>query len=923
MSNYLISPLVSHQLPEYVRSEYPVFVTFLEKYYEWMESSGNAIKASQQISEAQDVDLASDYYLNLIRKEFLPYFPESITLDKRKFLKLINQFYSAKGTPNSVKFLFRALYNEEIQIYYPKDDILRASDGKWVLPLALRIDTSDNNIFNIGKTLITGQTSKATALVEKVIRSVDRQLGINYIEVYISNITKSFATGETVSATYNDGTTDITVTGRLIGALSEIKIDSNNRGLFYNAYDANTGYQGDPVTIVGGLNPTANNPIGAIAYVGETTQGGIPDVIVSGGGFGFRDPAVFANTSIIDFSGGFAGASFGTEARAKISLLDENTVRKINVSNTMISTLLSVPISNVENNAISSITTFQSFNVYPIAFVTVEGQGGGYRNRPDVDIYSYYMEDNADDLVLSSATLVKGRNYITSSTVDFTTFLDAGDEVRFYILNRYEEIFKVASVTNTTLTLNKAFENDISGVSVYKINRADLKELGSLGRISILDGGEGYANGDTLTFVGGSGYGANAYVTVNSTGTIVSVTVNNHSSNAYAVGGEGYSMSSLPTITINTAAGSNGSLQVLEVLGDGETLNLAPSKVGAISKLRIISYGYDYTDAPTISLRNADMTVSNVTAGQLFVSNTTLYQGTSNTNSTFTAKVDKFYSSNNFMRIFDYKGTLNPALPIKTDDDTVSANVVSVSYYGDGRALATASFENGLIRLPGLYVNTDGQISSDKRLQDSEKYHGFSYVINTTQDYQKFKTSLRDIVHPIGTKTFVNRIDNNEETVIENLTSNTLIQLDLVDTFNISNLSNNMVCTNTSANVASTVNIGDFIIVSSVVKPLQGNVNITSGSNTITGISTNFINDIQDGDIIQLSSGNTETVLSVSNATSLITQNTINVTSTGTLINLLFTDSKMVNYVNANTILVDTKFTTNSNYVAVSVQKVK
>ena len=68
-----------------------------------------------------------------------------------KLLKLINEFYRAKGTPNSLKFLFRALYNEEIDIYYPKEDILKASDGKWILPLALRLDTNDSNIFNIEK----------------------------------------------------------------------------------------------------------------------------------------------------------------------------------------------------------------------------------------------------------------------------------------------------------------------------------------------------------------------------------------------------------------------------------------------------------------------------------------------------------------------------------------------------------------------------------------------------------------------------------------------------------------------------------------------------------------------------------------------------------------------------------------------------
>ena len=157
--------------------------------------------------------------------------------------------------------------------------------------------------------------------------------------------------------------------------------------------------------------------------------------------------------------------------------------------------------------------------------------------------------------------------------------------------------------------------------------------------------------------------------------------------------------SSLPTITVDTTSGANAELRILEIVGDGESLNLTTSRIGSISKLRVVSYGYDYTSAPIISLRNADMVVANVTEGQLFDSNTKVYQGTSNTNTTFTAYVDRYISANGSLRIFDYKGTLNTQSQLISDDNTVTSNVVSISYYGDGRAKATASFENGLIRI--------------------------------------------------------------------------------------------------------------------------------------------------------------------------------------------------------------------------------
>lgn len=929
MSNLLISPLVPQQLPEFVRSEHPIFVTFMEKYYEWLEVSGNAIAETGNLKDANDLDLASDYYIDKIKTEFLPYFPEDIQLDKRKFLKLVNQFYRAKGTPDSVKFLFRALYNENIDIYYPKDDILIASDGKWVLPLALRIDTDDNNIFNIEKTLLTGQTSKATAVVEKVIRSVDRQLGISYIEVYISNVDRLFTTGETVTATYNNGVTDITVSGRLIGALSEIKIDANNRGLFYTAYDSSTGYPGDPVTIVGGLNPDSNTPIGAIAYVGETTKGSITDIIVADAGFGFRDPSINLNSSIIDFKGGFDGATLGQEAKAQITLVDDNSPRTYNVSHTTIEDYLALsldefaPTGNIQNCSVQNTSTYQAFTVYPLSFVTITGAGGGYRGKPEVDIYSYYLEDKDDVLVASSLNAIKDTNSLSSATVDFSTYVEVGDMVRLFIANKYEEIKTVTNVSSTTVTFDSYFNNDITGLSLYHVLRTDLRQLGSLGRIKIEDGGDGYAVNEYLTFTGGLGYGANAKITeVHSSNNGIK-SVEFQQTADYIIGGEGYTSSSLPTVTVNTVSGANAVLTVTEIAGDGEKLDMTTTRIGAVSKLRIVSYGYDYVSAPTVSLRNADLMLSNVTSGQLFTSNTRVYQGTSNTTATFSAKVDKYVPATGLLRVFDYEGTLDLTKTIKSDDDIVSGTILTRSIYGDGRAKATAKFENGLIRLPGIYLNTDGQVSSDKVIQDGTKYHNYSYVINTKQDYNTFRNSLTNLIHPAGTVAFVTRIDNNQIKVNGSATPDVAYIRDTGYTFNIANGSNNMVATEVSPSVSSVVNVGDVIILSTVSRQISGTANVSDSSNVVFGLGTNFINDVQEGDVIYLSSGNTETVKSVTDANTIITQNTIYTNANDVTISLVFDDTKIATFVNANTILVDTAFTTNSNFVTTSVQKVE
>jgi hypothetical protein len=157
--------------------------------------------------------------------------------------------------------------------------------------------------------------------------------------------------------------------------------------------------------------------------------------------------------------------------------------------------------------------------------------------------------------------------------------------------------------------------------------------------------------------------------------------------------------------------------------------------------------------------------------------------------------------------------------------------------------------------------------------------------------------------------------------VSSNLVNQIIKTSTLINTFNVTSGANNIVSTNVSANLSATINVGDIVTVQSLVKSLSGTGNTTSGSNTIIGVSTNFLNQLQDGDIVQLSTGNTETV-TVTGNTSLYTQNTIGVTATGVLINLVFDDTKTVTFVNANTILVDTNFSTNASYANVSIQKV-
>jgi hypothetical protein len=121
------SSLVSQQVPEFIRSEYPTFVAFLEAYYEYLDA--NTIQ--KNLLSAKDIDETLDLFIGNFKDDFAQNIPDMPNLSTKDFLRNAKAFYTARGTEASYKFLFRAMYGKEISVYYPETSILRASDGRW------------------------------------------------------------------------------------------------------------------------------------------------------------------------------------------------------------------------------------------------------------------------------------------------------------------------------------------------------------------------------------------------------------------------------------------------------------------------------------------------------------------------------------------------------------------------------------------------------------------------------------------------------------------------------------------------------------------------------------------------------------------------------------------------------------------------
>ena len=252
----------------------------------------NPVNTIQELLDFRDPDKVISNFLTKFRNEFLNTIPENLdeAVDKRKLIKNIKSVYRAKGTTRGHEIFFRMLFNLPSETIYPRENMLRVSDGKWTTNKILRaiaFSGSDTSLL-VGRT-ITGQTSGATAIVEAVSKF---QIGANEITEFTLNgdtIQGTFQTGEEVRGTETDD------------SISFIKATTSGiPGTISITNDGFLSAENDNVVITGGGN-------GSIIQINAVGNGGITDFIIDDAGTGFEigDSLVFNNANT---NGGGASA---------------------------------------------------------------------------------------------------------------------------------------------------------------------------------------------------------------------------------------------------------------------------------------------------------------------------------------------------------------------------------------------------------------------------------------------------------------------------------------------------------------------------------------------------------------------------------------------------------------------------------------
>ena len=120
-----VSSIVSSQFPSFIREDYEAFVAFVKAYYEFLQQD-----YSTDLKTIRDIDTTLDEYVKHFKSEYASNIPFTLA-NERFLLSNIKDLNLAKGSEASYRLLFRLLFDKEIQIGYPGQQMLRASDGRW------------------------------------------------------------------------------------------------------------------------------------------------------------------------------------------------------------------------------------------------------------------------------------------------------------------------------------------------------------------------------------------------------------------------------------------------------------------------------------------------------------------------------------------------------------------------------------------------------------------------------------------------------------------------------------------------------------------------------------------------------------------------------------------------------------------------
>ena len=657
----------------------------------------NTIAANNKILNYSDIDKTSEDFLQHFQTDFLPSLDLKQTQNKRLTIKGISDLYKEKGTAESLKFLMRILYNEDAEIRYPDNETIYASESDYSQKRRVNVLMSDLRVAPSSTDKITQFTSDNRIQAESIVENVfpiNTSTGEYSLEI-TDNHQGTFLRDQQVTLKDRDGIT--TATGTLKGIISDINADTSST---YIQHDDD----------------------GDLLFEDES------GILLEQSNVG----SLYSLNDSINFSGS-KGNSSATTSKSVVNGLLEGQVDHI----------------------------------------YIEDGGTGYKGGDLVVFESNSRGSGAeamlgsvgDEIILEGAT-VWGQYEITA-TAGQTLFTGADNNGNQIIFNDESVEVYIDGILKTPVT-DYTHKNDrvtftvaLSGGELVEIYTKKMRLLSEdeqpvqlettnsmIRSVFIKSGGIGYTEvpkvfpGGYLYFTDTTGYIEGEVVTgttSNATGTVLK----NDSKNKRLIikrlstdtgafqNGEEITGGTSTTVKLNT--------QSTVSTGEGAKLFAYSDTIGGVGSLNIQEQGHNFTENGVLSSTSyfpmlittpsANLTKDLVLTGRI--------SGT-------TAKVVSYDADRHILTYTDLDGCFLSEETV-TYNNTDSFKILKSNPY---QARGTVSGE-GVIQeqLLGDKSTLDASASN---IQDSLYYQTHSYVIKVGESINKYRSVVKDLLHPAG-----------------------------------------------------------------------------------------------------------------------------------------------------------------------------
>ena len=384
----------------------------------------NPVQNIQQMLAYADIDNTIYDFIEEFRKSFMAGIPTNLAngINKRNLEKHIGELYRRKGTKEGAKLFMKILLDEDAEVFYPNQYMLKSSAADWDKPNVVRCSSVGNVIADelVGES-ITGTDTDATALVESSTTFAVSG-GISYIEFQISNIVGTFNNGENIYGISSKG--DVKYNFTITDIISSVTI--SNDGTLYQTADLI-----DLDTSVG----IGSGDISAI--VGGVETGSISGVAIDDGGTNYEigDLVVFTDNAL--------EAGLVKEAEAKVTVTNGNIVDE--TDNDII-------IQEEGTNTFITQFNFQLedgtvFNEEPYALLGTD--------KKYSDVSGYYYPIYKTFYAAEQSIINKSSASVNGATFNSTTVVldgNVGDDIAIGMVVRSNSIPVNTTVTVTSVT---------------------------------------------------------------------------------------------------------------------------------------------------------------------------------------------------------------------------------------------------------------------------------------------------------------------------------------------------------------------------------------------------------------------------------------------------------------------------------------